>query len=75
MTYPNNMRLFRMKVDLPFLPKGAVYAVDDDLAWVYRVDDDGQIGEYALRKGLAGYLCLLMTEPKYMKKLEANSHE
>ncbi len=55
------MRRFRLKVDLPYLPKGAIYDFDDETACVYRVVDK-ITNEIPLRNGLAGYLWLLLTD-------------
>lgn len=56
------MREYELKVDLPFLAKGNIYAFDDDTAHVYRCGDNGEPFEFPLRTGLAGYLWLLLTE-------------
>lgn len=52
---------YTLIVDLPFLPKGAVYHFDYDTGHVHRVVD-GKPFEFPLRAGLAGYLWLLLTE-------------
>lgn len=56
------MREYELKIDLPFLPKGAKYAFDDETAHVYRLDENDVPFEFPLRTGLAGYLWLLLTE-------------
>jgi len=62
------MIVYKLMVDLPFLAKGNQYTFDDE-GYVYRVGVDGKPFEYPLRAGLAGYLWLLMTEKKYLKKM------
>ena len=52
---------YTLIVDLPFLPKGAVYQFDKETGFVYRVVAAKPF-EYPLRNGLAGYLWLLLTE-------------
>ena len=60
------MRIFGLKINLPFLPEGAEYAFDDETSFVYRVDG-GNVNEFPLRTGLASYLWLLRTEgEKYL---------
>ena len=56
------MRVYELKVDLPFLPSGAKYAFDDETAHVYRLDGSDEPFEFPLRTGLASYLWLLLTE-------------
>ena len=55
------MNEYTLIVDLPFLPKGAVYQFDTDTGHVYRVVN-GVPFEFPLRSHLAGYLWLLLTE-------------
>ena len=63
------MRNYKLKIDLPFLPKDAEYAFDDETAHVYRLDDIKKPFEFPLRSGLAGYLWLLLTErDKYFEQ-------
>ena len=62
-------RYFQMETSIPFLPKGAIYAFVDETGFVYRVNDN-IINEYPLRKGLAGYLCLLRSEKGIMKEVQ-----
>lgn len=52
---------YTLIVELPFLPKGAVYQFDNETGFVYRVVD-GKPFEFPLRINLAGYLWLLLTE-------------
>lgn len=63
------MRKFRLKIDLPFLPKGSIYWFDDETASVY-MDEGGFPAEYSLRMALSSYLMLLRTEgKKYLKEV------
>jgi len=65
-----NERIYRLKVKLPFLVKGAEYLFDDDTGFVYRIDTDGKF-DHPLRSALAGYLYLLITEDeKYLERIE-----
>jgi len=66
----NERRVFKLMVELPFLPKGTLYAMYDSSAFVHWIDDKGKESEYAIRPGLAGYLWLLCTEKKLMKLIE-----
>jgi hypothetical protein len=64
------MRVYEMKIYLPFLPKSARYAFDDELGFVYRMDGE-KLPEYPLRAGLGGYLNLLLTvRGKYLKEVK-----
>jgi hypothetical protein len=62
-------RIYELKIDLPFLPKGAKYSFDYEMGWVYRWDK-GERFEYPLREELAKYLWLLKTEGNtYLKEV------
>jgi hypothetical protein len=61
------MREFELMVDLPFLEKGTHFIMDDDTSHVFWITDNGDVSEYPLRPGLAGYLWLLATEIKCMR--------
>lgn len=64
------MNWYKLKVDIPFLKKGDVFAFDIELGNVYSVNEKSQVVcEYPLRQGLAGYLWLLRTEKKYFRKV------
>lgn len=64
------MRIFQLKINLPFLQKGSKFTFEDDTGLVYAILD-GKVAEYPLRAGLAGYLWLLLTEKrKYLKEVE-----
>ena len=60
---------YRLMVDIPFLKKGREFFMDEETARVYGYESDGEIMAHPLRTGLASYLWLLRTEPKYMKKV------
>lgn len=63
------MLRLRLKINLPMLPKDAIYEFDDETAMVWRIDDNGKRFEYPLRNGLSGYLNLLrMDGSKYFFK-------
>jgi hypothetical protein len=68
------MRLYKLMVALPFLDKGRRFLFDDDTGNVYAILD-GKPSEYPLRQGLAAYLWLLMTERKYMRKVQPRKHK
>lgn len=65
------MRVFRLKKDLPFLRRGALFLFDDESGEVFSSENiiGTQWNKYPLRPGLSGYLWLLLTDGrKYFKK-------
>lgn len=59
------MRIFKLKVDLPFLPKGSIYHFHDESGNIYKeMEKEKRLFEYPLRSALADYLWLLLTEGK-----------
>jgi hypothetical protein len=65
----SEFRIYELKIDLPYLPKGNRYAFDFDTAFVYLVDDNGEVSQYPLRTGLASYLWLLqLDDDKYLEE-------
>ena len=62
-------RIFKLKVNVPFMKKGSVFRLHDQTGAVTWFDEGKEI-EYSLRPGLAQYLWLLSTEPKYMELIE-----
>jgi len=63
-------RQFKLLINLPFLKKGKEFVFDDETGYVYAILD-GKQSDIPLRRGLAGYLWLLMTEKKYLKRIDA----
>ncbi len=62
------MRAYKLLVDLPFLKKGSIFHFYDESAKIFAVYNSIET-EYSLRPGLSGYLWLLLTEKKYLKRL------
>ena len=63
------MREYKLKIELPFLKKGAHFFFEDDTGEVYALLD-GMLSEHSLRLGLAQYLWLLLTDGgKYLKRV------
>ena len=54
---------YKLKTDLPYLPKGSVYGFDESTGDVYAIHK-GNMNHEPLRHGLAGYLWLLRNETK-----------
>jgi hypothetical protein len=64
------MRKYKLKIDLPFLPKGSNFYFDDSTDSIYGEESDGRMMKYSLRPELSGYLWLLLSDGnKYFKKL------
>jgi len=64
------MRRYKLKVELPYLIKGAIYAFEEESGQVFRCEDDGKPFQYPLRPGLSGYLWLLLTDRnKYFREV------
>lgn len=66
----DQLRKVQLLIDVPFLSKGSEYWLYDSTGQVYWIDRKGKISDYPLRQGLAGYIWLLATDPKYVKILE-----
>ena len=65
----NDLEYLKLKVELPFLMNGGIYAFHMETGEVYRCDRDCRIFGHALRDSLSGYLWLLKTErEKYFNK-------
>jgi hypothetical protein len=62
------MRYYELRVDLPFLKQKSQFAFDDDNGNIFMIENQ-RVAEYPLRAGLSGYLWLLLTERKYLKKI------
>jgi hypothetical protein len=63
------MRIYELKINIPFMVKGNQYAFDDETGHVFRYAD-GIIFEYPLRRAFSGYLWMLKTEgDKYLKEV------
>ena len=65
----NQRRVYELRIDLPYLTKGTLFVFYDSTGFVHWIDN-GKETEYLLRTGLAGYLWLLLTEKKYMTRIE-----
>jgi hypothetical protein len=68
-------RKIKLLVGVPFLPKGSQYWLYDSSGQVFWIDRKGKVSEYPLRTGLAGYIWLLTTEPKFVKIIESHKEE
>lgn len=65
------MRRFKLLVDLPFLKKGSVFQFYDETGYVRWEGEEGPTRPHGpLRDGLSGYLWLLSTERKYLRRLK-----
>ena len=62
------MRAYKLLVNLPFLKKGSIFHFYDEDGNIFAVHNLIE-SEYPLRQGLSGYLWLLSTERKYLKRL------
>ena len=70
------MRIYMLRIDLPFMKSGNKYAFDDDMGNVFRVYEDGKMATCPLRTGLASYLNLLITDDeKYLKFVSESNME
>ena len=58
---------YRLIKDVPMLRKG-VFIFDFEIGYVYWVDKKGKVVDVPLRRGLAGYLWLLRTEPGFFRR-------
>ena len=65
----NDPVFYRLMIDLTFIKKGTIFVFYNDTAFVHWIDR-GKETQYPLRTGLAGYLWLLRTEGKYMRKVK-----
>ncbi len=65
----DNIRVFKLIVDAPFLVKGTLFSFHDITGNVYLIDNDKE-SEYPLRNGLGLYLWLLCTDKKCMEFIE-----
>lgn len=66
----NRRRVMKLLKDVPMLSKGTEFVFYDSTGHVHWIEN-GKETEFPLRTGLAGYLWLLMTEPKYFKLIES----
>ena len=67
------MRIFKLKLDLPFLKKGRIFGFDDETHLIFPVNLNDGPAEHPLRPSLEGYLWLLLTEgEKYLTPVTPN---
>jgi hypothetical protein len=63
-------RIFKAKVDLPYIHKDCEYLVEDETGFIYMCQNEKAL-EYPLRQEISGYIWLLLTENKYFEQVKS----
>lgn len=64
------MERYKLMVELPFLGKGSKFDFDYNTGQIFAVLGE-RLAKYPLREGLSGYLWLLKTERKYLRRVKS----